>query len=139
MAKQSKQYKLEGPFGTLFIDAEDKVTRKLAMLVQGQCLGVSAEEAAQNFGFSRPRYYQVKKLFEEQGNKGLVDSKRGPKQKHVCNETVVGQVRRHRYLDPEASSDVIAQKLRQTGLNVSKRSVERIITEEGLQKKTSTR
>jgi arginine repressor len=49
---------------------------------------------------------------------------------------VVTQIIRHRFLDPEASSDVIAQKLRQTGIKVSQRTVERTITEYGLQKKT---
>jgi hypothetical protein len=46
------------------------------------------------------------------------------------------QVIRHRFLDPQASPDVIAQKLRQTGFEISTRSVERVISEYGLQKKT---
>ena len=41
-----------------------------------------------------------------------------------------------RFLDPQASTAVIAQKLRQTGLPISNRSVERVIAEFGLQKKT---
>jgi hypothetical protein len=53
----------------------------------------------------------------------------------VRTEEVVRQVIRHRFLDPDASADVIAQKLRQTGFGVSTRSVERIIEQFGLQKK----
>jgi hypothetical protein len=43
---------------------------------------------------------------------------------------------RHRFLDPDATVDVIAQKLRQAGFSVSVRSVVRVIEEYGLQKKT---
>ena len=43
---------------------------------------------------------------------------------------------RHRFLDAEASAEVIAQKLRQQGNPISQRSVERIIADYGLQKKT---
>ena len=40
-----------------------------------------------------------------------------------------------RFLDPEANSEVITQKLKQFGYSISQRSVERIIGEYGLQKK----
>jgi hypothetical protein len=49
---------------------------------------------------------------------------------------VVRQVIRHRFLDPEASAEVIAQKLCQSGWEISIRSVQRVIEEFGLQKKT---
>jgi hypothetical protein len=43
---------------------------------------------------------------------------------------------RHRFLDPEASAQVIGQKLRQAGQPISTRSVERVLEDYGLQKKT---
>ena len=43
---------------------------------------------------------------------------------------------RHRFLDPDASAEVIAQKLCQSGWEISIRSVQRVIEEFGLQKKT---
>jgi len=49
---------------------------------------------------------------------------------------VVRQVIRHRFLDADASAQVIGQKLRQAGWVVSTRSVERVIADYGLQKKT---
>jgi hypothetical protein len=49
---------------------------------------------------------------------------------------VVRQVIRHRFLDAEASVEVIAQKLSQSGRKISQRSVQRVIEEYGLQKKT---
>ncbi len=43
---------------------------------------------------------------------------------------------RRQLLDPLASAEVIAQKLRQTGFVISRRSVARVIGDYGLQKKT---
>ena len=66
----------------------------------------------------------------------LQSQKRGPKTNYRQTAEVVRQVIRHRFLDGDASAEVIAQKLRQTGGTISNRSVERIIAEYGLQKKT---
>jgi hypothetical protein len=43
---------------------------------------------------------------------------------------------RHRFLDPDASAEVVAQKLCQSGWEISIRSVQRVIEEFGPQKKT---
>ena len=62
--------------------------------------------------------------------------RRGPKTNYVRTDEVERQVIRHRFLDPDASADIIAQKLRQAGFEISTRSVERVIETYGLQKKT---
>ena len=66
----------------------------------------------------------------------LKSAKRGPKTNYRRTEQVVRQIIRHRFLDPDASAEVIAQKLRQCGWEISTRSVERVIGQFGLQKKT---
>jgi hypothetical protein len=48
------------------------------------------------------------------------------------------QVVRYRYLDPDASVQVVGQKLRQDGWGVSDRSVFRVFADFGLQKRGST-
>jgi transposase len=128
--------RIVGGVGELFVPPDDEAAERFLMLIEGQCEGLGAPAAAAKYGFSRPRYYQLLKLFHEQGTPGLRNQKRGPKGPSVRTEEVVRQVIRHRFLDPEASADVIAQKLRQTGFAVSTRSVERIIEQIGLQKKT---
>ena len=92
--------------------------------------------SAQKYGLSRQRYYQVQKQFREKGILALFSQKRGPKSKSVRTDEVERQVIRHRFLDPDASVDIIAQKLRQAGFEISTRSVERVIEKYGLQKKT---
>jgi transposase len=129
-------YYLTGPVGSLAIKSGDNVARKLAMLFENICLGVSATASAKKYGFSRARFYQVKNAFREGGTEALIVKKRGPKKNYVRTRTVINQIMRYRFLNPDASASVIAQKMRQTGYKISQRSVERTITELGIQKKT---
>ena len=130
------QRRIVGPTGNLFIPTDDQITPRLLMLIEGECEGLGPMQAAHKHGLSRQRYYQLHKQFQEQGFLGLINQKRGPKTNSVRTEEVERQVIRHRFLDPDASVDVIAQKLRQAGLLISTRSVERVIEKYGLQKKT---
>jgi hypothetical protein len=125
-----------GDGGVLQIPANDEVSRKLAMLIEGECQGLGPLAAAQKFGFSKQRYFQLRQLLTSTGALALVSGKRGPKRNYRRSAEVVRQVIRHRFLDPDASAAVIAQKLRQAGWSISIRSVERVISDFGLQKKT---
>jgi hypothetical protein len=127
---------LIGPTGTLAVPADDEVTHKLAMLIEGQCQGLGPQQAAHKFGFTKQRYFQLRHAFLSRGALALASLKRGPKRPHRRTDEAVRQVIRHRFLDPDASAEVIAQKLRHVGLPLSTRIVERIIADFGLQKKT---
>ena len=124
-----------GDAGTLPVPQDDEFTPRLAMLVEGECeLGPKA--AAEKFGLSRQRYFQLRQQFHQSGIHGLVPHKRGPKRNYRRTGEIVRQVIRHRFLDPDASTEVIAQKLVQSGATISVRSVERIVQDYALQKKT---
>jgi transposase len=124
-----------GPAGELPVLPDDRVISRMAMLIEGQCEGLGAAKAAAKFDLSKQRYFQVLKLYREQGSAGLQGHKPGPKRDYVRTDELVRQVIRHRFLDPDATVDVIAQKLRQAGFQVSTRSVDRVIEAYGLQKK----
>jgi transposase len=115
---------------------DDEVGTKLAMLYEGVCTDLGPVEAAKKYGYSKQRFYQLRATLKAEGAVGLQDQKRGPKTKYRRTEAVEREVIRQRFLDPEASPEVITQKLRQTGHSLSVRSVERVIQEYGLQKKT---
>lgn len=127
---------LVGTGGVLSVPQEDEITRKLAMLIEGECEGLGPARAASKFGFSRQRYFQLRSAFAQCGALALASRKRGPKRHYRRTAEVVRQVIRHRFLDPDASAEVIAQKLTQSGWPLSVRSVQRVIEEFGLQKKT---
>jgi hypothetical protein len=130
------QQQLIGPAGQLAVRTDDDVTRKLAMLLEGECHGSGPLQAARNFGFSKQRYFQLRQAYHQGGASALGNKKRGPKRNYRRTNEVVRQVIRHRFLDPDASPAVIAQKLTQAGWILSIRSVERVIEQFGLQKKT---
>jgi helix-turn-helix protein len=131
-------HRIVGPGGELIVPAGDEVTPRLLMLVEGECEGLGATEAARKHGLTRQRYNQILHMFVQHGAAALQPRKRGPKTNYVRTDEVERQVIRHRFLDPDASVDIIAQKLRQAGFVVSTRSVERVIEKYGLQKKTSS-
>lgn len=128
--------KLVGAHGELPVVDQDEITRKLAMLIEGQCEGLGPSQAADKYGYTKQRYYQLLHAYQECGSLALGSKPRGPKRNYRRTDELVRQVIRHRFLDPEATPDVIAQKLSQTGFVISRRSVERVIAEYGLQKKT---
>jgi hypothetical protein len=116
------------------VDPKDKQAVKLAMLFEGQCT-IGVYEAIKKYGYTEQRYYQLLSLYLQGGTDAITDKKRGSEKKPVRTKEVENQIIRMRFLDPLASTDILTQKLLQMGYNVSKRSVERTITEYGLQKK----
>jgi hypothetical protein len=131
-----QRHVLAGSGGLLKVLAEDEITRKLLMLIEGECEGLGPVRAARKFGYSKQRYFQLRALFDERGAPGLCSQKRGPKRNYRRTPEAIRQVVRHRFLDPDASAEVIAQKLVQSGFSISIRSVERVLADYGLQKKT---
>jgi transposase len=131
----SQFLELQGPKGVLKISSDDEMACKLAMIIEVICFGQSPTQIAKKYGYTKQRYFQMFHEFEKSGSTTLISQKTGPKHKTVLKENMVKQIIRHRFLDPDANSSVIAQKLSQTGPHVSQRSVERVITDFGLQKK----
>jgi transposase len=127
---------LVGPRGSLPVPPGDQALLKMAMLLQGECTEVGPTQAAKNFHYSKSRYYQLREAFVQQGAEALINKKTGPKRHYRRTPEVTKLVIRARFLDPEASAEVITSKLRQHGYPIATRSVERIISDYGLQKKT---
>jgi hypothetical protein len=136
MNLDTHSHQVLGPAGSLAVPQDDEITHKLFMLLEGEVEGLGPVAAAAKFGFSKQRYFQLRTAYLERGAIALLSDKRGPKKRSRRTDEAVRQIIRQRFLDPDASAAVIAQKLRQSGLLISTRSVERVIAEFGLQKKT---
>lgn len=128
---------LIGQKGKIPLKDDDEIISRIAMLYEGECEGIGAEKSAKKFGITRQRYYQLLSLFKKKGTESLKNQKTGPKNNYIRTEELVRQIIRYRFLDPESSAEVISQKLTQNGYKVSIRSVERVISQYGLLKKTS--
>jgi hypothetical protein len=79
MQYDHRQQSLVGAAGSLAVSADDEITRKLAMLIEGECEGLGPLQAAQKFGFSKQRYFQIRKAFQDSGAAALLIGRRGPK------------------------------------------------------------
>ena len=128
---------LVGEAGSIVVPQNDEITRRLSMLIEGQCEGLGPTKAAAKYGYTYARYFQLRNAYHEFGSEILRSRKRGPKTNYRRTGELVRQVIRHRFLDPDASPEAIAQKLRQVGFVISIRSVQRVIEQYGLQRKTT--
>lgn len=118
------------------LNINDVVSLKLLMLIEGT-YSIGVKQSIAKYGYTEQRYYQLVKVYKEKGIEGLQDKKTGPKANSKRSAIVVNQILRYRFLNPLDSAAVIAQKLNQQGIAISVRSVERTISEYGIQKKTA--
>jgi len=130
------QASLVGPAGAIPVPPSDEITLKLGMLYEGQCEGLGPTKAAKRFGYTKQRYFQLLHAFTQHGAAALESKPPGPRSNYRRTDEIIRQVIRHRFIDPDASVEVIAQKLKQARWPISIRSVERIVADYGLQKKT---
>jgi transposase len=114
--------------GDPFFDARDLVQVKYEMLRSVRQEGRPASQAAQDFGFSRPSFYQARALFEEGGLPALLPQRPGPKRAHKLSEEVVDFLESALAEEAALNSSLLAELLlRERGLTVHPRSIERAL------------
>jgi transposase len=111
-----------------FFDARDMIQVKYEMLRRVEKDGYSISEAAVNFGFSRPTFYQAQAAFVAGGIAGLVPRKRGPRQAHKLTPEVIGFIEQARGEDPSLKTQDLADRiLERFNLLVHPRTIERAL------------
>ena len=112
-----------------FFDAHDLIQVKYEMLRLAEKDGISVTEAASRFGFSRESFYKNKVAFENEGIRGLIPKKTGPKgsTKLTCEgEVFIDQCILN---NPNAKAKEINDSLRRkTGITVHDRTIERYLS-----------
>ena len=109
-----------------FFDPHDLVQVKYEMLRRVRTEGQSVTDAAANFGFSRPSFYQAQSAFEHDGLAGLVPHKRGPKQAHKLTDEVLTFIGEVRQQEPSIRlPDLVKRIQKRFGTKVHPRSIER--------------
>jgi transposase len=115
--------------GNVFFDARDLVQVKYELLRRVNEDGQPVTQAAAEFGFSRPSFYQAQAVFEAEGLPGLIPQRPGPKRAHKLSAEVVDRLEQALKTDPSLSSAQLAQHLEEElGLRVHRRSVERALS-----------
>src|SRR5687767_6154248 len=72
-----------------FFDPRDLVQVKYEMLRRVFAENTPVTDATEEYGVSRPTYYQAKAKFDEAGIAGLVPKKRGPRGRHKLQGEVL--------------------------------------------------
>jgi transposase len=114
-----------------FFDRDDIVQVKYEMLRQVHIDNRPISQAADEFGFSRPSFYQANTSFEQAGLAGLVPAKRGPRSGHKLTPEVMAFLLAMRKAEPSLNfaqlGDLVKGKF---DVQVHPRSIERQLLRE---------
>lgn len=109
-----------------FFDPDDLLQVKYEMLRQVHVDQQSIRQAAHDFGFSRPSFYQAQAAFQQDGVCGLLPHQRGPQGGHKLTSEVMDFVLQQRSGDPALTPDQLAQALQKRfRVQVHPRSIQR--------------
>ena len=109
-----------------FFDPHDIVQVKYEMLRRVSVENALVSAAAEEYGVSRPTYYQTKASFEKAGVAGLVPQKRGPRGPHKLRGEALAFIRQQLVAGEPVRARELAKLVRQKfGLNVHPRTIER--------------
>ena len=111
-----------------FFDRRDIVQVKYEMLRRVSVENASVAGASEEYGVSRPTYYQTKANFEKSGLAGLVPQKRGPRGPHKLQGEVLAFVEQQLVPGEPVRARELAKLVQQEfGLNLHPRTIERAI------------
>jgi transposase len=111
-----------------FFDPRDIVQVKYEMLRRASVEKASVTEVSEEYGVSRPTYYQAKADFDEGGIAGLVPKKRGPRGPHKIQGEVSAFLRAQISPGEPIHARELAKSLqKEFGLDVHPRTIERAV------------
>jgi len=111
-----------------FFDPHDVVQVKYEMLRHVSVENASVTNATEEYGVSRPTYYQTKASFDESGIAGLVPKKRGPRGPHKLQGEALAFIQGQLVAGEPIRARELAKLIRQKfGLDVHPRTIERAV------------
>jgi transposase len=111
-----------------FFDPRDLVQVKYEMLRRVSVENASVTDASDEYGVSRPTYYQAKADFDEAGIAGLVPKKRGPRGPYKIQAELLTFLRTQIAPgDPIRARDLAQLVQKEFGLDIHPRTIERAV------------
>jgi transposase len=111
-----------------FFDPRDLVQVKYEMLRRVSVEKASVTDVSDEYGVSRPTFYQAKADFEEAGMAGLVPKKRGPRGPHKLQGEVLAFIKARLIPGEPIRARELARLVRsELSLEVHPRTIERAI------------
>lgn len=114
--------------GSEFFDPYDAVQVKYEMLRRVSIDNASVTEVSDEYGMSRPTYYQAKANFDAAGIAGLVPKKPGPRGPHKIHSDVLAFLRAQLIPGEPLRARELARLIRkELGIEVHPRTIERAL------------
>lgn len=111
-----------------FFDPHDIVQVKYEMLRRVSVENASVTSATEEYGVSRPTYYQTKASFEEAGIAGLVPRRPGPRGPHKLQGAVLEFIQNHLVAGEPLRARELAKLIGEKfDLDVHPRTIERAV------------
>lgn len=111
-----------------FFDPRDVVQVKYEMLRRVSVEKASVTDVSDEYGVSRPTYYQAKADFDEAGIPGLVPKKRGPRGPHKIQAELLAFLRTQVTPGgPIRARDLAQLVQKEFGLDIHPRTIERAV------------
>jgi transposase len=111
-----------------FFDSRDIVQVKYEMLRRVSVDNVSITDATDEYGVSRPTYYQARGNFDSAGISGLVPKKRGPRGPHKLQGEILAFVEKQHLEGEPIRARELARAIREEfSVEVHPRTIERAL------------
>lgn len=111
-----------------FFDPRDLVQVKYEMLRRVQLDNRPVAETSASFGFSRPSFYRIQEVYENQGLSGLLPRRRGPQGRHKVTAEVLEFLVQARREEPGLRPAQLVELAKDRfGLELHPRTVERAL------------
>jgi transposase len=111
-----------------FFDPRDLIQVRYEMLRRVSIENASVTDATEEYGVSRPTYYQARTNFDERGVAGLVPQKRGPRGPHKLQGEVLTFVEQQLVAgEPLRARELVKLIQQEFGINVHPRTIERAV------------
>jgi len=118
--------------GSEFFDPRDAVQVKYEMLRRVSIDKVSVTEASDEYGVSRPTYYQAKANFDLAGIAGLVPAKTGPRGPHKIDDKVLAFLQARLVPgEPVRARELAKLVRRELDIELHPRTIERVLKKTG--------
>jgi transposase len=111
-----------------FFDPRDVVQVKYEMLRRVLLESASVTDVTDEYGVSRPTYYQAKSNFDESGVGGLVPKKRGPRGPHKLQREILDFLEKQHVAGEPIRARELANIIREKfSIEVHPRTIERAL------------
>ncbi|MFC5393883.1 MULTISPECIES: helix-turn-helix domain-containing protein [Alphaproteobacteria] len=118
--------------GSEFFDPHDSVQVRYEMLRRVSIDKVSVTDASDEYGVSRPTYYQAKANFDAAGIAGLVPAKPGPRGPHKIGDEVLAFLQARLVPGEPVRARELAKLVRHDlDIELHPRTIERVLKKSG--------